>query len=127
MVVPSILQSQVGQFEDRLVLPHQLVLVLVPLVGEQLVALSLALELDGSSEGTFSWDGLSRDHQTATLGSKENLLGSEIIVQLPLRHLGHHAEVVGDSAVIVTRVGECEGIEVENVILVDSGARAQSF
>ena len=93
MVVPSVLQRQVGQLQDRLVLPDQFVLIFVPLVGEQLVALSLALKLDGASKGTFSWNWLPvmetwvtirpadirsqqspRDHQTASLRSQENLL-----------------------------------------------------
>ena len=127
MVVPSVLQGQVGQLQDRLVLPHQLVLVLVPLVGEKLVALSLALKLDCSPEGTFSRYWLPSDHQAAPFWTKENLLGSEIIVQLALRHFGNHAEVVRYSAVVVTRVRECERIEVENVVLADGRVQVQRF
>ena len=80
MIVPRVLQGQVGQLQYLLVLADELVLVLVPLVGEKLVALSLALKLHGSPEGTFSRYWLSSDHQAAPFWTKENLLGSEIIV-----------------------------------------------
>ena len=56
-------------------------------------------------------------HQTTPLWSEENLLRCKVIVQLALSDLGHHAEVVGDPAVVVAGVGEGEGVEVEDVVL----------
>ena len=56
-------------------------------------------------------------HQAASLWSQEDLLGGEVVVQFALGHLGHHAEVVGNPAVVVARVRESEGVEVEDVVL----------
>ena len=80
MIVPRVLQGQVGQLQYLLVLADELVLVLVPLVGQQLVALPLALKLHRPTEAALGGHRLFADHQTTSLRTKKYFLAREIIV-----------------------------------------------